>query len=81
MTQATGRIPARRQFLRGVLRNVSLVLLGGAGGAAVAKRQRLVRENKCINQGVCSGCRAFDECGLPLALSAKRAAARNHDAR
>ncbi len=69
MTEST----ARRRFLRGMLRSLSLALLGAAGGVAVAKRRRLVHEGKCVNQGVCSGCDGFDECGLPRALSAKLA--------
>jgi hypothetical protein len=79
MIESNGSIPARRRFLRGVFRNVSLTLLGVAAGATVAKRRRLVREGKCLNQGVCSGCEVFDECGLPRALSAKLAMTRSPD--
>jgi len=71
----------RRQFFRGMLRNVSLALLGVAGGVGVTKRRRLVREGKCVSGGVCSGCDAFDKCGLPRALSAKLAVARTQDGR
>ena len=81
MTESTGDMPARRQFLRGALRNVSLALLGAAGGVAIAKRRRLAREGKCLNQGVCSSCEVFDECGLPRALSAKLAMTRTSDGR
>jgi hypothetical protein len=81
MTKPDSRIPARRQFFRGVLRSVSLTLLGAAGGAAAMKRRRLVRENKCDNQGVCSGCEVFDECGLPRALSVKQVTAGSRDDR
>jgi len=69
---------SRRQFFRRLLRNASLAGLGTATGVAVVKRRRLVREGKCINGGVCSGCTVFEECGLPRALSAKQALARTH---
>ena len=72
---------ARRQFFRGLLRNVSLALLGVAGGVGVTKRRRLVREGKCVSGGVCSGCDVFDECGLPRALSAKLAVTGTQDGR
>lgn len=72
---------ARRQFFRRMLRNASLTLLGVAGGVAVTKRSRLVRAGKCVNQGVCSGCDVFEECGLPRALSTKVAFARTRDGR
>jgi len=74
-------IHARRQFFRSMLRNASLTLLGAAGGVAVVKRGRLVREGKCVSGGVCSGCDVFDDCGLPRALSARLASARSHDGR
>jgi hypothetical protein len=74
-------IHARRQFFRSMLRNASLTLLGAAGGVAVVKRRRLVRDGTCVSGGVCSGCDAFDECGLPRALSAKLASARSDDDR
>jgi len=67
---------ARRQFFRGILHNVSLVLLGTAGGVAAVKRGRLMREGKCVNQGICSGCEAFEDCGLPRALSVRHVIAR-----
>jgi hypothetical protein len=72
---------ARRQFFRSMLRNVSLALLGTAGGVAAVKRGRLMREGKCLNRGICSGCGIFDDCGLPRALSVKRAFARTPDGR
>jgi hypothetical protein len=73
MIESIDNTHARRRFLRGALRNVSLMLLGVVGGVALAKRRRLVREGKCVNQGVCSGCDVLDECGLPRALSTKLA--------
>jgi len=74
-------VHARRQFFRGMLRNVSLMLLGVAGGVAVTKRRRLVREGKCVSGGVCSGCDVLDECGLPRGLSTRLARERTRDGR
>ncbi len=69
----------RRQLLAGILRTGSLGLLGAAGGSIFVKRRRLVREGKCIARGICRGCEAFEGCGLPPALSAKRVLARVDD--
>ena len=62
----------RRGLFTGVLRYATLGLVGISGISLVAKRRRLVKENKCVNRGICSGCSEFDLCGLPQALSAKR---------
>jgi len=64
-----------------MLRNMSLAVLGLAGGAAVIKRRRLLREGKCLNQGICGACEVFDDCGLPRALSTRSVLARIRDAR
>jgi hypothetical protein len=69
-------VPARRQFIRRALRSASLAALGLAGGALVVKRRRLLREGKCLNQGMCRDCEVFDDCGLPRALSARNVLAR-----
>ncbi|MCF7972690.1 MAG: hypothetical protein K9N55_02630 [Phycisphaerae bacterium] len=61
----------RSLFIRG-LRQGTLVLLTAGGGAVWAKRRRLVREGKCVAQGVCSGCAVLSQCGLPRALSMKK---------
>ncbi|HIJ52169.1 MAG TPA: hypothetical protein HPP66_03320 [Planctomycetes bacterium] len=65
------QVQSRRQLLAAALRYGTLGLLGAAGGAAFARRRRLLREGKCINDGVCRGCEAFERCNLPPALSAK----------
>jgi len=65
------RLQARRQFVTRALRNASLALLALSGGAVVVKRRRLLREGKCLNRGVCRDCTAFEDCGLPRALSTR----------
>ena len=62
----------RRDLLVGVLRYATLGLLGAAGGSALAKRRRLVRQDKCVSRGICRGCEVFERCGLPQAQSAKQ---------
>jgi hypothetical protein len=76
MKELLNKVHTRRQLITRALRHASLVLLGAGGGAAVVKRRRLVREGKCLNQGICRDCPVFDECGLPRALSTKSASAR-----
>ncbi|MHC4112090.1 MAG: hypothetical protein ACYSUY_13530 [Planctomycetota bacterium] len=61
----------RRHLLAAVLRYATLGLLGTVGASIISKRRRLVREGKCINDGICRGCEVLETCGLPLALSAK----------
>lgn len=70
--------PSRRELLAGVLRYAALGFLAAAA-AVLANRRRLVREGKCINRGICRGCRALESCGLPEALSAKSVLARVSD--
>ncbi len=71
MRECFRQVQDRRQLLAGVLRCATLGLLGTAGGSALIKRRRLMREGKCINRGICRGCETFEKCGLPQALSAK----------
>ncbi|MCP4454786.1 MAG: hypothetical protein GY809_25275 [Planctomycetes bacterium] len=61
----------RSLFIRG-LRQGTLAVLAAGTGVVWTKRRRLVREGKCVGQGVCSGCSDLSQCGLPLALSTKR---------
>jgi hypothetical protein len=44
--------------------------LAAVTGVLVARQGR----QACVNNGICRGCAAYDECGLPQALSAKQAA-------
>jgi anaerobic selenocysteine-containing dehydrogenase len=65
---------SRRDFLAGVARLGTLGVLGG-GAAALALRNKstALGNQQCNNQGICSGCGVFNQCGLPAALSAKAA--------
>ncbi len=74
-------VPARRLFIKRLLRNASLAVLGVAGGAVALKRRRLLREGKCLSQGICRACGVFDDCGLPRALSTRSVLARIRDAK
>ena len=73
-------VPARRQLITRLLRHASLAVLGLAGGAAVLKRRRLLRDGKCLNRGICRDCGVFAGCGLPRALSTRSVLARIRDA-
>ena len=59
----------RRKLLRTIGRGAALALLAGGITALVTRKRR----EDCINTGICRGCTAFRDCGLPQALSAKRA--------
>lgn len=60
--------PGRRKFLKDIARWAVALGLGG-GVAAITTRD----PEKCLNQGICRGCREFNDCHLPQALSAKEA--------
>ena len=64
-------IESRREFFRAAGRYALLMLVGVA--AALAARPRGPGGQRCVNQGICSSCGIFAACGLPQALSAKRA--------
>ena len=69
----------RREFLKSAARLALLAGLGALGlrllrGGGAAAGGRLPRAGQtCVNQGVCRGCTAWSGCGLPAALSARRA--------
>ncbi len=71
MSRRLVQVQNRRQLLAAALRYGTLGLFATAGGSFFVKRRRLVREGKCINDGVCRGCEVLETCGLPQALSAK----------
>ena len=62
----------RRSFIANALRALTAAGLGGGIGALVNRDRS---SEKCINQGICRGCRRFETCHLPQAVSAKRAMA------
>jgi len=72
MKEPDKKIHGRRKLLAGGLRLLTLGLFGAGAYYSVRKRNRLMREGKCIGDGICTRCRAFDDCGLPQALSAKQ---------
>lgn len=76
MKELLHKVHTRRRFITRALRNASLALLGIGGGGAIVKRRRLLREGKCLNEGICRDCTVFDDCGLPRALSTRSVLAR-----
>jgi hypothetical protein len=64
-------VESRREFFRATARYGLLALVSVAAG--LAARPRKFSGQHCVNRGICSGCGIFAACGLPPALSAKRA--------
>ncbi|MHC4744931.1 MAG: hypothetical protein ACYS8Z_23700 [Planctomycetota bacterium] len=62
----------RRSFFIGAMRYAALGVLAAAVGLMAAKRYRLKRQGVCINDGLCTRCKALQSCRLPLALAAKK---------
>lgn len=58
----------RREFFRAAAR---YGLLGLVSVATLVLGRRASATARCINRGICRGCRVFTVCGLPAALSAK----------
>ena len=63
---------SRREFFRAAARGGLLALVSAAAACLAARSQRLEGQ-RCVNRGICSSCGVFAACGLPQALSAKRA--------
>lgn len=63
---------SRREFLRGGARYALLGALGAVSATLVKRSGGKLSGQTCINQGICSGCNVFTDCGLPQALSAKQ---------
>lgn len=72
MKSRLSKTQSRRELLTGALRYSALGLSGILGNWAFTKRRRLIREGKCVNDWICRGCRVYEKCGLPQALSAKQ---------
>jgi hypothetical protein len=66
-------INKRRNFLLSSVRVAVMGLFGAMVFGSVRKNKRLIRENKCVNRGLCFNCGVFSDCSLPQALSAKEA--------
>jgi len=62
---------SRRQFFRDGLRYIMLGGLMAASAKLVAREASRPAGRVCISAGICRGCAAFDDCGLPQALSAR----------
>ena len=60
----------RRNFLRNAALGGLLAIAGTLGARSHGQT--------CVNEGICRGCAAYDDCGLPQALSAKQARANLH---
>ena len=69
----------RREFLRGGARYVLLAGLAAVSAALVKRRSATLPGQTCINQGICRGCGAVGDCGLPQALSFKQATQTRRD--
>jgi hypothetical protein len=63
-------VDSRREFFRAAARYGLLGLVSAA--ACLVAKPRGPGGQRCINQGICSSCGVFAECGLPQALSAKQ---------
>ncbi|MGA2543542.1 MAG: hypothetical protein ABSG78_18490 [Verrucomicrobiota bacterium] len=63
----------RRQFLRDGLRFAILGGLAAVIGRLAGREAARPAGQVCISAGICRGCAAFEDCGLPNALSAKEA--------
>jgi hypothetical protein len=61
----------RREFMRDGFRYALLTGLAAVCATLFQRSGGRLTGQKCINQGVCRGCSAFTDCGLPQALSAK----------
>ncbi len=71
-TEWSNNAANRREFLRGGLRYALLTAVGAVSATLASKPGVALPGQTCINQGICSGCNAFTDCGLPQALSAKQ---------
>ncbi len=63
---------SRREFFRAAARGGLLALVSAVAACLAARPQKLEGQ-RCVNHGICSSCGVFAACGLPQALSAKRA--------
>jgi len=73
MNEAGHNGESRRDFLRGGARYALLTAVGMVSVTLFQRSGGKLSGQTCINQGICRGCGAFTDCGLPQALSAKQA--------
>ena len=71
MTSGPGH--SRRELFRAAGRGVALAALAAVGGLLTARGRSRLSGEECTNGGICRGCPAIGDCGLPQALSAKQA--------
>ena len=70
---------SRREMLLGGLRYAALTAIGAGCVTVGFKRRRLLREGKCLNNGVCPQCDVLSECGLTQARSVREAISEDND--
>jgi len=63
---------SRREFLRGGARYALLTAVATVSATLFQRNGGKLSGQTCVNQGICRGCEAFADCGLPQALSAKQ---------
>lgn len=63
------RKSSRREILKSMFRIIIAGLLGVIGLRSLFKGDPHV----CISKGICGGCRVYNDCILPQAMSAKKA--------
>jgi hypothetical protein len=68
----------RRDFFRGGARYALLTALGAVSATLFRRSGGKLTGQTCINQGICSKCTTFADCGLPQALSAKEVQSRSN---
>jgi hypothetical protein len=72
MNEAGHNGESRREFLRGSARYALLTAVAAVSATLFQRSGGQLSGQTCINQGICRGCGAFADCGLPQALSAKQ---------
>lgn len=68
---------SRREFLRDGFRYAVLTGMAVVSAILFKRSGGKLSGQTCINQGICGGCAAYTDCGLPQALSAKEFHLRN----
>ena len=73
MTEIPDSHKGRREFLKNAVRGLALGGLSLLAWIALRRRTPDVPRQTCIGNGICRGCEGLEDCGLPQALSLKRA--------